>query len=348
MTRSGWMSAVIFAAVAAAWAGPYAGPLGSVPNPYDQGIPGWVGPAGDGVAHVDPWYPNPGQVLNDAFVAWAAGVVAYLPGSDVDADWSDPGKALGPATGDEFEIVSLGDLTAAAIAAYLADPDGPGPHPGSITLSFDATITDGPGADLAVFENGFSRSGSPQFFAELAYVEVSTDGAVFARFPARSLAVRPAGNSWPYVSIDVTDVYNLAGKHTNAHGYSWGTPFDLADLAGDPAVLDGRVDPRAIHFVRIVDIPGSGDFLDAAGAPIYDGWVTYGSAGFDLEAVGVLNAASFIPGDADGDGDVDLDDFVILKQNFGLAPASRGQGDFDGDEDVDLDDFVILKQNFGT
>ncbi|NLF31555.1 MAG: hypothetical protein GX591_11800, partial [Planctomycetes bacterium] len=54
------------------------------------------------------------------------------------------------------------------------------------------------------------------------------------------------------------------------------------------------------------------------------------------------------PGDINLDGAVDLDDFVILKQNFGAAGASWDQGDLTGEGDVDLDDFVILKQNFGT
>ncbi len=54
------------------------------------------------------------------------------------------------------------------------------------------------------------------------------------------------------------------------------------------------------------------------------------------------------PGDADRDGDVDLDDFAALKTNFGTAAgAAWDQGDFDGDGDVDLDDFAILKTNFG-
>jgi len=50
------------------------------------------------------------------------------------------------------------------------------------------------------------------------------------------------------------------------------------------------------------------------------------------------------PGDLDGDGDVDLDDFAILKLSFGIDDG----GDCDGDGDTDLDDFSILKQNFGT
>ncbi len=55
------------------------------------------------------------------------------------------------------------------------------------------------------------------------------------------------------------------------------------------------------------------------------------------------------PGDADGDGDVDLDDFATLKRNFGTSEgADCSMGDFDGDGDVDLDDFALLKTNFGT
>jgi len=53
--------------------------------------------------------------------------------------------------------------------------------------------------------------------------------------------------------------------------------------------------------------------------------------------------------DFDLDGDTDLDDFVILKQNFGqTSGATFATGDADGDGDVDLDDFVILKQCFGS
>jgi MYXO-CTERM domain-containing protein len=77
----------------------------------------------------------------------------------------------------------------------------------------------------------------------------------------------------------------------------------------------------------------------------------YSIDGYQLLAMNAADfaaASPFQPGDADGDGDVDLDDFVLLKQNFGRTGATVGEGDFDGDSDVDLDDFVILKQNFGA
>ncbi|NLF30486.1 MAG: hypothetical protein GX591_06325 [Planctomycetes bacterium] len=70
--------------------------------------------------------------------------------------------------------------------------------------------------------------------------------------------------------------------------------------------------------------------------------------GSSLQKWTLAAAGGCNPGDADGDGDVDLDDFVILKNNFGTAGATYAQGDFDLDGDVDLDDFVLLKNNFGT
>jgi len=54
------------------------------------------------------------------------------------------------------------------------------------------------------------------------------------------------------------------------------------------------------------------------------------------------------PGDVNGDDAVDLDDFVILKTNWGRSGVSRSEGDLNGDTNVDLDDFVILKTNWGT
>ena len=60
-----------------------------------------------------------------------------------------------------------------------------------------------------------------------------------------------------------------------------------------------------------------------------------------------MGAAEYtLPGDANRDGEVDLSDFVILRNNFGTGSVFS-QGDFDGDGDVDLGDFVILRNHFG-
>ncbi|MBN2023365.1 MAG: PEP-CTERM sorting domain-containing protein [Pirellulales bacterium] len=261
MWRNALMASIVTLLLAAVGAaGPYSDAGADPTNPCDPGVPGVM----DGG-------------VNPAFVGWATGYVDYLPSPDVDASWQTPQRALGPVTGDNLDIVSLGDLTAEQIASGVA--------PGRITLTFAAPITNGPGADFAVFENSSIWEGAT--FAELAYVEVSSNGQDFARFASVSLT---AETVWQYGTIDATDVFNLAGKHANAFGESMGTPFDLASLAGDPLVAAGKLDLGAIGFVRLVDVPGTGDFHDSLGNPIHDPWWTRGSGGFDLEAVGVLHA----------------------------------------------------------
>lgn len=183
---------------------------------------------------------------------------------------------------------SLGELNTAEIAA--------GVSPGYLTVTFPTGISDGDGHDFAVFENGFrygtNENGILGLFAELAYVDISTNGTDFARFPAVSQNLALLAGSGVRAGFDVTNVHNLAGKH--AAGF--GTPFDLSDVLSDPLVESGRLDLANIQYVRLVDIPGSGDFLDSQGNPIIDNWPTMGSGGFDFRlgeglGIGVLNVA---------------------------------------------------------
>lgn len=63
---------------------------------------------------------------------------------------------------------------------------------------------------------------------------------------------------------------------------------------------------------------------------------------------GRLYVISSVPGDADGDGAVNLIDFNILKSNFGRGDSDWFHGDFDADGTAALSDFNILKANFGA
>jgi len=179
---------------------------------------------------------------------------------------------------------SLGDLTQAQIDN--------GDAPGFLTVTFPTGIRNGAGADFAVFENAFVFPSDPYLFAELAYVEVSSNGADFARFPSISTNTGFEGSfGQSFAGFDTTNIYNLAGKHAGG----FGTPFDLDDLLDDPGVVSGDVDLDDIQYVRLVDIPGSGDFLDSEGNPILDNWPGTGTGGFDFRlgeelGVGVVNA----------------------------------------------------------
>lgn len=56
---------------------------------------------------------------------------------------------------------------------------------------------------------------------------------------------------------------------------------------------------------------------------------------------------AWLGGDADRDGDVDIDDASAVVGNFQTTGMGWAQGDFDGDSDVDIDDAGILLLNFG-
>jgi hypothetical protein len=52
------------------------------------------------------------------------------------------------------------------------------------------------------------------------------------------------------------------------------------------------LNPIDIQYVRLIDVVGDGSRLDGLGQPIYDPYATaFGSGGFDVDAVGVLNTA---------------------------------------------------------
>jgi hypothetical protein len=323
---------VISAAPPPLAAGPYSTAFNDPANPHDAPVPGFTGPHGTGKARIvmgldeenQPIYQNPDNYVNPLFFAWAANVVDYAPSESVASqygNYNNPLAALGPVSGVFFDIVSLGDMSAAAIAA--ADP------PGTITLELARPVHDLTGADFVVFENGYisggndSGTGAGGVFAELAHVEVSADGGNFTRFPSVSLTPSAVG---PFESIDATDLFNLAGKHVNSYGDSWGTPFDLASVGLE----------RITH-IRIVDIPGSGAFADGLGNPVYDPWKTSGSGGFDLEAVGgistMMNYADWplleklpedqrgMEHDPDGDGIPNLLEYAFARLPWLHEPA---------------------------
>lgn len=186
---------------------------------------------------------------------------------------------------------SLGKVSSGTVEAPLGPPSiealslGDG---GQATLSFSQAIINGPGPDFAVFENAFANPVNPaEAYLELAFVEVSSDGEHFVRFPAISGTQDTVQND-NFTYMDAALLHNLAGKY--ATGY--GTPFDLEELKDEPGL-----DVNNIRYIRIIDVVGSLDStyasFDQDGRIINDPYPSpYPTGGFDITAIGVLNLAA--------------------------------------------------------
>jgi hypothetical protein len=202
---------------------------------------------------------------SSVFIAWATGVLVTRGYQDISdpslgfASFGDSTLAIGQADGDS--IVSLGDG-------------------GSAIVTFAHPIINGDGADFAVFENSFNNT-----FLELAFVEVSSDGENYFRFPATSYTQDEVQLDLGGL-INAIQINNLAGKYRGMYG----TPFDLEELASEPGL-----DVNHITHVKLIDVVGSIHPLyasyDQYGNMINDPWTTpFPSCGFDLDAVGVIHS----------------------------------------------------------
>ncbi|MEI7498853.1 MAG: T9SS type A sorting domain-containing protein [Bacteroidota bacterium] len=203
-----------------------------------------------------------------AFVSWASTCKierGFINMADTNFLYNGNNKATygsyllgsGPADG---LVVSLGDN-------------------GTALLTFDIPIVDRPGPDFAVFENSFSDS-----FLELAFVEVSSDGIRFVRFPAVSLTSENE-QVGTFGLVDATKINNLAGKYRQG----FGTPFDLTDIKDSSGI-----DLNHISQIRIVDVGGCiqtpYSTFDSQGNIVNDPWPTpFDTGGFDLDAIGVIH-----------------------------------------------------------
>lgn len=210
---------------------------------------------------------------SSAFVAWATGCTVergLMRVNKPNLGYASFGEealvAGGP--GGTYDVVSLGDG-------------------GIATVTFASPIYNGKGPDFAVFENGLhpdTDSTMTLYFLEIAFVEVSSDGENFFRFPAVT-KVQHETQVGGFDAMNPAQIHNFAGKYEAFYG----TPFDL-DEVEDNALLD----KNKVTHVRIIDVIGNINpeyaTYDSEGNPVNDPWPTgFNTGGFDLDAIGVIH-----------------------------------------------------------
>ncbi len=211
-----------------------------------------MSPAGEEDMSSSPDADEMGPPIEPGSLPYMNDLVSYAPGQGAGYGQDDlPEVVLGPPNGAGSGAGSLEVLSL-----------GVG---GTITLGFaeETAIVDGEGPDFVVFENPFYVGGDPlQVFAELGEVSVSEDGQTWHAFacdPAPNEAARwPGCAGWtPTKAYEAEEVVPIDPAVTG------GDVFDLADVPIQTA-----------RFVRIRDLAEDG---------------TGPSAGFDLDAVGVIH-----------------------------------------------------------
>jgi len=229
-----------------------------------------------GLSSIAQYAPAAGQPGSTAIYKDSSSIIAWATQCSINRGWQNisdttlgktnvgnNNSALGIADND---VISLGDG-------------------GTAVLQFAQAISNGPGPDFAVFENAFD-----DFFLELAFVEVSSDGQNYVRFPAHSLT-QTATQVGGFGHLQAVKINNLAGKYR----VGYGTPFDLEELKNTAGL-----DITHITHIRIIDVVGSIDnayaTFDSAGNKVNDPFPTpFPSSGFDLDAVAVLNVSTSLP-----------------------------------------------------
>jgi hypothetical protein len=150
-------------------------------------------------------------------------------------------------------------------------------------------------------------NGGGQILARIATAGATQNGLV--------IGVTPAGSVVQNVNADGDDVLAAARmvfySGTREHA----------------AVTTPTAIPTSTHLSGVLD-------LDVDGRKLF------------LNAVNYMAATTIVkPGDVDGDGDVDVADFNVIKTNFRTTVTLRNQGDLTGDGFVDLADFRLWKDN---
>lgn len=210
---------------------------------------------------------------SSAFVAWATGCTVERGPMRINkpnlglASYGEEALVAG-VPGGTYDVVSLGDG-------------------GSATVTFASPIFNGEGPDFAVFENGLhpdTDSTMTLYFLEIAFVEVSSDGENFFRFPAVTY-VQTETQLGGFAYMNPEQIHNFAGKYEAFYG----TPFDLDEVEYNPLL-----DKNKVTHVRIIDVIGNINpeyaTYDSEGHPVNDPWPTgFESCGFDLDAIGVIH-----------------------------------------------------------
>ena len=213
---------------------------------------------------------------------------------------------------DAYAMASDGQLS--TIHNFLEWNGGPSWQ----DYTFDDPVTVGEDSEIALLGDHWTWTGS----SVMTFTALDSDGD-----PVPATTYTPAFSSFsPNVqtlAIQGSDDFNGI--------WPWGSRWNEGPHTVYGAAMDFSPDDVSEIYGLRIEMSGT------ATPPVSYLWVN------ELWAVG-----GGVPGDLDGDGDVDDIDLGLFEGQFGSQAPGTYTADFDGDEDVDLDDYLVMRNNIGA
>jgi hypothetical protein len=285
-------------------------------------------------------------LLNDIAVAqddpFADAVISYDPGSDPAPGYTDPETALGSPERFTGEGVFPGVVSAFNPPYGLDEVVSLGAA-GQLVVQFNAPIIDDPnnlyGIDLLIFGNtSFIDSSFPDGIVGGVF---GNDGGI--------IEVSANGRDWQIVRSVAAD-----GLMPTV-GYIDSGPFDsapgrtLTDFTQpvDPSLtLELCLGLTNQQLMQVYRGSGGGARIDLAQVGLAQ--VSYvrisnpSGAGENIEIDALSDASPRLPGDANLDGLVNVDDLLLVIGAWGATIPGGVPADFNGDDLINVDDLLIV------
>lgn len=240
-------------------------------------------------------------------------------------------------------------------------------------LTFDDTVTaaDVPALAQAILHPSTFLTSRPEMSAADLVAIADRDGDVklttndarlfldsLSTSPVPGLATRTAG----YLAVDDADLDPAVGTGTgNFFGtlLSTGEPYSAgdsrADVTGPAGVADGVIDALEIMYLQSPPppppAPGAPDLASPLATPLPDPRLDLNEDGsVDLADVHVLlfDILDAADGDANLNGLIDPDDYLLLDRGYALVLATPGwhDGDFNLDGSLTPADYLLIDAAF--
>jgi hypothetical protein len=265
-----------------------------------------------------------------------------------------------PSVGAPSVLSAVGIATHYQATTFTVPNSGPYTLATTYTPTFDGALTM-PWDGVTYLYSGTFNAALP-----LANVLVGNDDSTTTSGNSTISSVSlMAGSSYVFVVAGFADADQGSYVVTLTKDATLDGAVTLGDYAGPQTGLAVSVQIRSVGSTTVVATTTTLDANGAYSVPTgglapgaYDvavkvsHWLRASSANVTVSAAGaVAPRIELINGDADGDNEVSILDYVVLSTAYGTLvadPTSMPNADLDGDGEVTILDYLILSTSYGA